>query len=179
MNIEDCKQANYLLKKIRRHQQKIAEFEKKRDAFIEEYQARIETAQRNCELDCADSVNAIADLKAKLSEIALNNLGEGEKTLRLPEGKLSFYSSPVEFYFDDGSKPSKNLPRLIEYLQHYDGEFVATTYSADWSKFKKALKYDLETGEVFNPDGEVIEGLNCLKPADKFKIVLADNEVGK
>lgn len=176
MEIEGLKWANWAIAQIRKHQQAIEEFEQKRDAFIEEYTERIAEATHNCELDCASSVNAIADLREKLREFALNNLKDGEKTIRLPEGKLSFYASPLEFYFDDGKKPTKDSAKLIAYLRRYNESFVETTYKANWAKFKKALQCDLETGEVINPDGEVIEGLHALKPADKFKITLAENK---
>ena len=177
MSIDEFKSANWVLKKIRQHQQKIEEFEKRRDLFVKEYEARIADAKKNCELDCADHVNAVSALKDRLCEFALNNLEAGERTIRLPEGRLSFYASPIEFYFDDGTTPSKNSERLIDYLRHYQTEFVETVYKADWAKFKKAVKYDLETGEVIDTNGEVIEGLHVLKPADKFKVVLAgDND---
>lgn len=174
MNIDELKKANFLLKKIRQYQQKIAEFEMKRDSFIEEYTARIEDAKKNCELDCAASVSAIAELKTKLQEIALNNLDEGQRSIRLPEGQLRFVASPVEFYFDNGEKPEKKSSRLIDYLLRYDDTFIVKNYSADWAKFKKSLKFDLETGEVFNPDGERIPGFSCLRKADKFQIHLTD-----
>ena len=181
MEIKDLKTANWAVKTIRDHQQTIKKFEKVRDDFIKYYEEKIAIAKSNCNLDCEPSIRAIETLTDALREYAAENIPQGRKKLRLPEGDLVFQSNPVQFYFEDGTTPAKDSQQLIQYLSEHDSKFIEVAYKAKWNDFKKSLQYDLETGEVINEDGEIIKGMYVLKPADKFKINITgdDSESGE
>lgn len=173
--IQDCKAANWAIEKIAEHRRAIIKYEAMRDDFIKEYEKRIETAQQNCDEDCEEHIRAIENLKFHLREYAAKNLPEGKKTLKLPEGKLRFTSSPVCYRFKNGEKPASNNQQLIDYLQANATEFIKTSYSADWVRFKRELDFDKDSGDVFNKKtGEVIKDLFAEKAPDKFDVLTED-----
>lgn len=171
---DELKTVNLTIKKIRGHQKAIAEFERRRDLFIDEYQKRIERTQNICDEDCQPHKCAIDSLKDKLRDFAEVYMPPDKKSWKFSEGKIKFVSQPPKFHFDGGEEPNKNSPQLIDFLQNHDPDFIKTTYSADWASYKKLLDFDSD-GTVFNKStGEVIPNLVAFKPNDKFDVVPAE-----
>ena len=169
--IDDYSKANWAIKTIGDHQRKILELEKRRDFFIEEYKKRIQEAEKICAVDSDEHFRAIDNLRYLLREFARNNIPDGKKTLKFPEGTLKFSSPPVKFRFENGDTPNKNSSLLIKYLQENNPEFIVTNYSADWAAFKKNLDFD-DNGVVFNKTtGELVPNLYADKPDEKFDVL--------
>lgn len=167
--IDSDVKADWALEKIREHSANIAEAEKRRDDFIAEYQARIDAAKKNCEEDCAADICAIDHLKDLLRDYALANMPKGKRTMKFPQGSISFKKCQPRFYLSDGSEPSSGNELLAESIKDSHPDFVSTVLTADWASFKKTLKFD-ENGEVYDANGEIIKCLHAETRADKFVV---------
>lgn len=169
--------ANKAIKKIADLQRNILILKSIRDSFVAEYQKRIEEAE-NIFKEQADELNrAIENIKYdyNLRDFALDNIPKGKKSLKLPEGTIKFTSQPVQFRFKNGDVPNKNSPKLIEFLQTHDPNFIQTNYTADWAGLKKILDFDPDTGDVFfKTTGEIFPDLFGEKPPDKFDVIPKD-----
>ena len=168
--VDSLNKANWAIKAIRKHKANIANYQANCESLIAEYKARIEYAYKICDENCEADKRAIDYLTERLLEFTSNNLPNGKRSIKLPEGTLKFSKTPPKFYFDDGSEPSANSQKLLDYLQKNNADFIKTRYVANWADFKRLLDFG-DDGNVFNKDtGEVITELHALPSADKFTV---------
>ena len=172
--------ADWALEKIREHYANIKVFKAKRDALISEYQSRIDAAKEIYEQDCDADSRAIEHLKDLLLEYASENMPKGKRTIKLPQGNLSFRARPQKFYLDDNSEPSANNQHLIDLVEFFGGndEFLQskTVKSIDWTAYKKTLTVDDE-GKIFDQNGVEVPFLNVEIANDKFVVKFGDDMV--
>lgn len=173
--IDNDKKADWAIEKIRCHTKQIAEYEKRRDAFIADYSARIEIAKQNCAYDCESDYRAIDYLTDLLREYASS---AGARSLKFPQGNLSFRKQPTQFYFTaTGESPSAKSQELIEYCRKHDPSLIIRTESADWAGFKRRLKVNAShNNEIIDTvTGEVVKDIYAVTPPDKF--IVNPNEI--
>ena len=175
--IDSPVKADWAIEKIREHCARIAEFEKKRDSLISEYQSRIDAAKEIYLQECEPELNAISNLKSMLLDYAVKHMPDGKRTLKFPQGDISFRSRQPKFYLDDNSEPSAKNEKLIELLKNSHSEFVTEKVVAtvDWAAFKKTLKTD-DSGEVYDTNGEIVNGLRGEVQPDKFVVKFEGGE---
>ncbi|MER2057211.1 MAG: host-nuclease inhibitor Gam family protein [Niallia sp.] len=102
-------------------------------------------------------------LQYYLSEEIEKQVASGKKpkkTLSLPYGKISFKKQQPEFIKDDDT--------LLEYAKA--NNLISTVVKTDWASIKKQAQ--IHNGKLYDPNGEVIPGVEVVERPDKFELKL-------
>ena len=154
--VDDDQKAEWCLAKIRE-----AEAEKQR--WKEFYEDRLA------------KVNAAEDAKIERMRFFLEQYfrtvphkeTKTQQSYQLPSGKLVLKHQAPEVERDDD--------QLIPWLrENYEGDYVKTKESVDWSALKKAFQDDELIGVIgenyVTHDGEIIPGITVTERPDVFKV---------
>lgn len=160
--VKDIKTAEWCLKKIALHQQRIDEaaaFVKQQKEELDAYLAKAKS-EHNSSIDF---------FKEKLRPFALQQLqGSKKKTVSLPSGNLSFKKQAPEYIKAD--------EELLAFVKQSTPEFLKITEAVDWDTMKKNCQ--IVGDQLVTPDGEIVQGITVNERDDSFtvKIKVKDNE---
>lgn len=144
---------------------KILEERQRRDIFIsaaeekiERLKLQIDEAKRKCEFETSF---LLCKLDAYMDTVPYKKL-KASCRLELPSGKLVRTLPKIEY--------CRNDEALIEFLKRHHPEYVKTTESPDWSKFKKSLSVQGES-VIIAGTGEVVDCITAQEKPATFDVI--------
>lgn len=167
--------ADELLEQIAEYEAAISESEKKRDAFIERYENKIETARDICDRETSHARIEIELLTEQLKRFAQTQISDKKRSVRLPSGTLQFRKQSPEYFFDDLKRVDGNDERLIQFVKHSAHQYlkVKVEETVDWAAFKGKLSIGDDGAVSYSETGEIIDGLHAQRRSDKFTVKTA------
>lgn len=154
---------NSTLLKIREHEQNIANAKAKRDEEIAYFQQFIDNAKQNYDIDIAEDVYHIGELKKVLQAYFDANPPVGRKNHKFAAGSFGYNKAQTKFFFN-GNEVNSGNDELVKFcFSNGLPEFVKTREFLDWANLKKNLDAD-DNGNVYlNSTGELIHELRAQK----------------
>lgn len=150
-------------------QDKIDAEQKRLDAFIAHFEAKIEKARENFTKATAPEQLELAAITDRLDRWARKNITGKRRSVDLPSGKLTLTKQQPLFYIE-GERVTSDNPALIEIARNIDADLIKakTTETADWATLKKRLTV-ADDGTVYVTDtGEVLADMRVELRPDKF-----------
>lgn len=155
--VEDDQAANWALRKI-------SQMKKKIEANNQLAVSEIEKIEEWNKAENEKSQQSIDYFQGLLAEYALKKKENDPdfKTLKLPNGKLTFRKQQPEWKLDDS--------KVIESLKNAgEDDLIKVTEKPKLAEIKK--KFKASKGKAINPDtGEVIEGITVEDRPEKFGV---------
>ncbi|MBU2704103.1 hypothetical protein Ga0466249_005256 [Sporomusaceae bacterium BoRhaA] len=159
--IDDDNKANWAIRKIIKLQHKNEDAKKLADEQI----AKIKQWQADIETECNSSIGFFTNLLRPYAEQQL----EGKsKTVKLPNGNVSFRSVDPEFFIS-GEKVSGKNKTLTERVEQLAPELIITEKSTDWTEFKNTLTV-MEDGRVISATGEILDFIEAIEYPDSLTV---------
>ena len=141
--------------------------QKRLDAFIAHYNAKIEKAHENFTSATKTQREELAIITDRLDRWARKHITGKRRSVDLPSGKLTLTKQQPLFYLE-GERVTGDNPALIALARTIDADLVKTTETADWATLKKRLTV-ADDGTVYvNDTGEVLADLRVELRPDKF-----------
>lgn len=148
-------------------QDKIDAQQKRLDAFIAHFEAKIEKARENFTKSTAPEQLELAAITDRLDRWARKNITGKRRSVDLPSGKLTLTKQQPLFYIE-GERVTGDNPALIALARNIDADLVKTTETADWATLKKRLALDEDGNVYLEETGEVLADLRAELRPDKF-----------
>ena len=159
--IEDDRQADYIVKKIKDIRTEKEEIEAKAKSAIDDYTEKV---QKFTETTLSPLTYQEEYLTNLLEAYAHERLeGSKKRSIKLIEGTIGFHKKPLLISYDE--------PIVIEFMkQHPDigRKFTKTTVSLDKAKIRKSGLFD-ENNECLLDD-TLIPGISGEKQPDSFSV---------
>ena len=150
-------------------QDKIDAQQKRLDAFIAHFEAKIEKARENFTKATAPEQLELAAITDRLDRWARKNITGKRHSVDLPSGKLTLTKQQPLFYIE-GERVTSDNPALIALAKRLNPGLIKTqtVESADWSTLKKLLALDEDGNVYLEETGEVLADLRAELRPDKF-----------
>ena len=155
---------NTILLKIHQHELNIANAKAKRDEEIAYFQKFIDNAKQNYDIDIAEDVYHIGELKKVLQAYFDANPPVGRKNHKFAAGSFGYNKAQTKFFFN-GNEANANNPEFVNYCCCVNGlpQFIKVKEYLDWANLKKSLDAD-DNGNVYLAStGELIHELRAQK----------------
>lgn len=141
--------------------------QKRLDAFIAHYNAKIEKARENFTKATKTQREELAIITDRLDRWARKHITGKRRTVNLPSGNLSLTKQQPLFYLE-GERVTSDNPALIEIARNIDSDLVKTTETADWATLKKRLTVANDGTVYVTGTGEVLADMRVELRPDKF-----------
>lgn len=153
--IDDESKADWALRKIKEHQQKIDEAKK----LAEKEKEKIDEWFNDIKIKKERQIN---NLESLLAEYAMQKRKEDKnfKTMKLPNGRFGFRKQPLKWKYDN-----EKVVETLEKLGMTD--LVRIKKEPKKSDIKKV--FEVVNGKAVNPEtGEVVEGIEVINQGESF-----------
>lgn len=153
--IDSIDKAVWAVGKIKERRAELAEV----DAFVERQIMQIKAWREKK----AESIgNDVMFFEALLKPYAAAQVeGKKTKSVKLPNGILSFKKSEPRFTKDDSA--------LLAFVKKNAPEYVNIKESVNWAEFKKELHF-ADAGKMVTVDGEIVPGVVYETKEDSFTV---------
>lgn len=146
--VDNLDKANWVFAQIKSIKSQFAE----EVAFYEQEKDRLEKwhskKKQKCEDDIAYFANLLEEYVRRKRELNPNFI------IDTPNGKASYGKEQFKFIKDE--------EKLLEYVERNAPTFIKTKKTVNWVELKKHIQVN-ENGNVFDENGEVIEGVSAEK----------------
>ncbi len=157
--IDSIDKAVWAVGKIKERRAELAEV----DAFVERQIMQIKAWREKK----AESIgNDVMFFESLLKPYAAAQVeGKKSKSVKLPNGTLSFKKSAPNYTKDEGA--------LLEFVKAEAPDCIKTKESVDWAEYKKRLHF-ADAGKLVTDDGEVVPGVSYEQKEDSFIVKLVE-----